>query len=695
MAEDSDQAELLYFNGIDVTTGAYDRPPMTSEELSKVIKGEATPENLSELKFRADNPEQFGIAAGYDATKLDESGWGIIFASDANPAVKEALSELLTWREKQAGPRYHVYEGPEGHQQGENKNDFLARHGAGPGPADPDNVPYYLLIAGSPERIPFRFQSQLDLQCSVGRIHFDTLDEYANYAQSVVTAESGKVKLPRTGAFFGVANPDDRATALSAEQLVRPLFEKFSGEDDFKSWQFESFMKERANRQQLEALLGGDETPSLLFTASHGASFPLGDKRQRAGNGALVCQDWPGPRQWREALPEKFYFAGDQLSADSNLLGLIAFFFACYGGGTPKMDEYSAQEFRDSRRQIAEQEFLAQLPAKMLGRPKGGALAVMAHVERAWGYSFTWPRAGKQLAVFESTIRLLLEGHPVGSAFEYFNERYAELSADLNVELGDIKFGGKREDAFELAGMWTSNNDARGYAIIGDPAVRLAVAGEGEESSERPVIEVHYSAPPGQESAEPERAVVEMDAQAAGEAAATDFAPRPDLGRRLSARYPGLEEKMVENWVKQIERGYKDHEELFQRILDTFLSNHRATVTMYWILFLVGIGLFIAAAVLAVILDDFIPAAILGGLGVVSFLSFFVGRSVQSVEENLEYITWLGIIYNTYWTRQAWTLEQEGAQEILKDASKEALAQLEHMIDRHANARRLRPKIKD
>jgi hypothetical protein len=129
---------------------------------------------------------------------------------------------------------------------------------------------------------------------------------------------------------------------------------------------------------------------------------------------------------------------------------------------------------------------VAELPRAMLNRPKGGALAVVGHVERAWSTSFQWEGAksaqARQIAVFQSTLASLLVGMPLGAAMEYFDERYAELASDLSVRLED-KENGVAIDEFALIADWTANNDARGYAIIGDPAVRLSV---GEPDATRP-----------------------------------------------------------------------------------------------------------------------------------------------------------------------------------------------------------------
>lgn len=466
--------DLLYFNGLNVSTGEYLTPPLRAEEVVQAARGETfAPDHLQELvrRTKSDAPH-YGVKEGVDADNLAEAGWGVIFAQDADPALRDALRELLEHRKAQANQikeRYREYT----YRPNESKNLFLARQGVGPGAVDPDKVPYYLLIVGDPEKIPYTFQYQLDVAYAVGRIQFDTVDEYSQYAQSVVRAERENVGRDKRAAFFGVANPDDPNTQLSVEHLVQPLAEKIGAEES--GWVVDAYVAQDATKARLEGLLQED-TPAFLFTASHGAGFELGDPRQTKQQGALICQDWQGPNAMRgKPVPQSMYYAADDVMSNANIHGMVAFHFSCYGAGTPRYDEFShvRQGARD-RIQIAPSSFLARLPKKLLAHPKGGALAVIGHIDRAWGSSFLWNKSVPQLATYESALKRLLRGSTVGAAMEYFNNRYAELAASLSSSLEDLKYS-KAVDATELATLWTANNDARGYAIIGDPAVRLRV----------------------------------------------------------------------------------------------------------------------------------------------------------------------------------------------------------------------------
>jgi hypothetical protein len=474
----------VLLNGVDGASGKYFHPALSSQEIVRLAlhaaagAGRATgPEPWRQQRLRDHLGEEI------DPADLASAGWAAIFSQGADPEIREALEPLLRHRQRQAGlrveRRFRELAGETGLRRGESKIDFLQRHGIGHGPPDPDKLPYYLLLVGDPEEIPYEFQSQLDVQYAVGRLCLGSPAAYRRYAEAVVAAETAGTGQPRRATFYGVENPDDRMTFLTSEYLVRPLAETLRREHGGAgpgrpAWDVEIILKEEAHKARLAGLLGGGQPPALLFTACHGVAFPHGDRRQLGHQGALLCGDWPGPAAWRaggqQGLPEEHYFSGDDVPSDARLAGLITFHFACYGAGTPHCDSYGPVHGGGAR-PLAPRGFVARLPQRLLEQ---GALAVAGHVDRAWGYSFIW-KGTDDTRVFEQALQRLLEGQPIGSALEAFHLKFAEISADLMAEKIRIDTG-KAPDEPLLASLWTAAQDARNYVILGDPAVRLPAA---------------------------------------------------------------------------------------------------------------------------------------------------------------------------------------------------------------------------
>ena len=205
---------------------------------------------------------------------------------------------LIDKRTQEAGRLFKILD----YKTGEQTRDWYRRHELKPGSMDPEVVPYYLLLVGPPDEIPFEFQYLLGVDYTVGRLSFATPAEYTYTRVDRRSQLGGRHPAHEVNCVLWHAScrrrrdpaqllaahqPAGGAARQSAGRFERPL-------NKDPSFDQQLFFAEDATKDALIGTFGGGRPPAIVFTASHGMETNPGRPNQQAVQGALLCQDWPG-----------------------------------------------------------------------------------------------------------------------------------------------------------------------------------------------------------------------------------------------------------------------------------------------------------------------------------------------------------------------------------------------------------------
>ncbi len=338
--------------------------------------------------------------------------------------------------------------------------------------------PYYILILGGPNEIPFYVQTLLATTAAVGRLDFETPEELKTYAEKIVRLETAEQPVvARESIFFAPNHGKLDPTYYSHHHLAKPLAERVEQEQGLGVTRL--FAKDARKQDLSDALL--KSKAAFVFTASHGLGAPEETlAKQKELNGALCCQDAPS-----EEDAKWLYRASDVPDKEPFLEGAAFFQFACYGYGTPATSDFAHWDPQLANAFNAQADFVAALPKKLLAHPRGPILFI-GHLDVALLQGFEdaenpgtaqdpWHARAEP---FYRAVSDLLQVNPAGIAMGTLTQRSNDLNQRLtktfdNLQRGKLKSNDELQE--KLADLFLRRNDAQNYMIFGDPAARLRI----------------------------------------------------------------------------------------------------------------------------------------------------------------------------------------------------------------------------
>ena len=349
--------------------------------------------------------------------------------------------------------RYYLRRGPQD----------LAISGSGRGIGE-GQLPRYLLLYGTPEKIPWSFQYVLNSACYVGRLHLYG-EALGRYVDALLGGWAAACARPTHPVVWAPDLGSADITHLMRMAITAPVHEALAGDDDIgRNVRYLGADGDATVADLGKALAG--QRPALVVTTSHGMTGPLDDPAAMARDlGLLVGEDYELVR------PERL-LAGWQPD------GAIWYAHACCSAGAAAVSNFHGLFPPGSRidRLLTEVaalgEQVAPLPTALLGATKP-ARAFIGHVEPTFDWTIRQRRTGQPLtsSICRALYPNLFHPAPVGCAFGECYDHVGELFAQWDQAVRAFNLA--QDAGPTLLACQLAARDRQSMVILGDPTAVL------------------------------------------------------------------------------------------------------------------------------------------------------------------------------------------------------------------------------
>lgn len=428
-----------------------------------------------------------------DPGDLAQQRWGVIAPQGKDgDRLLDLIAPLIERRRRQQGERpVRVYRVPA--RMSVDEVIRWKRRGFRPGDDLDFDLPRYQLVLGDLDQVPMILQQALGADGFVGRLAFERADDYRAYVEKVQRWEDRPASAATGDALLHTVHDGTTATRRGSDALMEPgrrILERRRDFGDVRVGEIRATGSSTPAPAELWRAVGERAgVPGVLLTLGHGVGAPRAGwsqaGRQRLEQGALSFGHG-------EAL------SGRDLAGRAFLPGGAWLALACFSAGTPDRSDYhhwlamlgQTGHVRDGLGHVLDtlagaRPFVAALPKAALASPEG-PLVFIGHVDLAWAYSFLdlddrpMRRPGRLMGVVQS----LLHGDRAGVALRYLARFFDEVNTELTALYDSHARAGRptldTRARARRGHLWMLRQDLAGWMLLGDPAVRLPLAGTGD-----------------------------------------------------------------------------------------------------------------------------------------------------------------------------------------------------------------------